>query len=111
MVTGFALAPSRVVVLAPRRFEIVSELVGKPPRQIVFLDAGHCARAGREIPCAPRPRLPVRRRRDHVGEHVENLAQRSDRDIKQATAATDALLGNASHVAKGAKRRGTPGAS
>ena len=90
--------------------------------------AGHCARAGREIPCAPRPRLPVRfcacssatrssarpdlvggGPADHVGEHVENLAQRSDRAIKQATAATDALLGNAGHVAKGATRRGTPG--
>ena len=105
MVTGFALAPSRVVVLAPGVSRSCRNWFSKPPRQsIVFLErrrlraswSRNSLRSASSAACAAR--------RDHVGEHVENLAQRSDRDIKQATAAMTPWPGNASHVAKGAKR-------
>ena len=123
-VLSFALATSRVVGLAPPCFEISPELLGKAPRQIVFLAPSAIARelvekflALRVLGCLcvvlrlllgdafhPLGLIFGRRRRrcDHVGEHVENLGQGSDHAIKQATAAIDALLGNAGHLAKGA---------
>jgi FixJ family two-component response regulator len=113
-----------MVVVAPPCFEIAPELVGKPPREILFLAPPAIARElikqflalcvlGR-LRASLRLLLgdalhPLglisrwrRRRRDHVGEHIENLRQGSDRAINEAAAAADALIGDAAHLAKDA---------